>query len=117
MPLSAGRRLSPTADREVPAMLRRGFFRLCGLYELNENGHRNRMVVFCIVSGVIVAVGLFWLKVAIPAWRDFDQSRRPHVPLYRPYDDDLNDLLEHRSLSRRGKLAPADTPIKVREFA
>jgi hypothetical protein len=40
------------------------------------------MVVFCIVNGVIVAwaVGLFWLKIAVPAWHDFDQARKPHLP-------------------------------------
>jgi hypothetical protein len=76
------------------------------------------MVVFCVVSGVIVAwaAGLFWLKIAIPAWRDFDYASRPHVPLFRPLDD-LNDLLEQRSLSRRDKMVSADTPIKVREVA
>jgi len=76
------------------------------------------MVVFCIVSGVIVAsaAGLFWFKVAIPAWRDFDHARRPHLPLFRPLDD-LNDLLEQRNFARHGKLVSADTPIKVREVA
>ena len=99
-------------------MLRWGFFRLCSLYELNENGHHNRMVVFGIVSGVIVALaaGLFWFKIAIPAWHDFDQARRPHLPPFRPLDD-LNNVLEKRNLARRGKMPPADTPIKVREFA
>jgi hypothetical protein len=53
------------------------------LYELNENGYRDRMVVFCsIVSGGIVAwaAGLFWLKIAVPAWHDFNQARKPHLP-------------------------------------
>jgi hypothetical protein len=75
-------------------------------------------MVVSIVSGVIVALaGLFWFKVAIPAWHDYDQARRPHVPLYRPLDDDLSDLLEQRNLARRGTSARADKPIKVREFA
>jgi hypothetical protein len=76
------------------------------------------MVVFCVVSGVIVAcaAGLFWLRIAVPAWQDFDYASRPHLPLFRPLDD-LNDLLEQRSLSRSGKMVPADTPIKVREVA
>jgi hypothetical protein len=76
------------------------------------------MVVFSIVSGVIVAgaAGLFWFKIAIPAWRDFDQARRPHLPPSRPLDD-LNNLIEKRSLARRGTMVQADTPIKVREFA
>jgi hypothetical protein len=88
------------------------------LYALNENGHYYRMVVFCLVSGVIVALaaGLFWFKVAIPAWRDFDQARRPHLPPFRPLDDH-NDVLEKRNLARRGTMVRADTPIKVREFA
>jgi hypothetical protein len=89
------------------------------LYELNQNGHCDRMVVFCsIASGVIVAwvAGLFWFKVAIPAWRDFDQARGPHLPPSRPLCD-LNDLLEKRGLARRGTMVPADPPINVREVA
>jgi hypothetical protein len=89
------------------------------LYELNENGYNDRMVVFySIVSGVIVAwaAGLFWLKIAIPAWQDFDQARRPHLPPFRPLDD-LNDLLEKRNLARRGTMVPADTRVNVREVA
>lgn len=54
------------------------------VYELNENGYCDWMVVFWsgIVSGVIVgwAAGLFWLKIAGPAWRDFDHARKPHLP-------------------------------------
>jgi hypothetical protein len=42
------------------------------------------MVVFCsgIVSGILVAwvAGLFWLKIAGPAWHDFNQARKPHLP-------------------------------------
>jgi hypothetical protein len=75
------------------------------------------MVVFCIVSGVIVAgaAGLFWLKIALPAWRDFDQTREPHLPPHWPLcDGDLNDLLEKRSPARRSGIAPAD---RVREVA
>ena len=76
------------------------------------------MVVFSIVSGVIVAgaAGLFWFKIAIPAWRDFDHARRPHLPPSRPLDD-LDNLIEKRSLARRGTMVQADTPFKVREFA
>jgi hypothetical protein len=54
------------------------------LYEINENGYGTRMVVFCsgIVSGILVAwvAGLFWLKIAGPAWHDFNQARKPHLP-------------------------------------
>ncbi|HLN37480.1 MAG TPA: hypothetical protein VK337_06830 [Xanthobacteraceae bacterium] len=75
------------------------------------------MVVFCIVSGVIVAAaGLFWLKIAVPAWRDFEQTRKPHLPPFRPLDD-LNDVLEKRTPARRGTPVPANMPINVREFA
>jgi hypothetical protein len=76
------------------------------------------MVVY-IVSGVIVAcaAGLFWLKIAVPAWQDYDQARRPHWPTPRPPDDDLNDLLEKRIAARRAGMFPADTPINVREVA
>jgi hypothetical protein len=49
------------------------------LYELNKNWYFGRMVMFC--SGVIVAAaGFFWLKIARPAWHDFDQARKPHLP-------------------------------------
>jgi hypothetical protein len=54
------------------------------LYELAGNGYRARMVVFCsgIVGGILVAgvAGLFWLKIAGPAWHDFNQARKPHLP-------------------------------------
>ena len=75
------------------------------------------MVVY-IVSGVIVAcaAGLFWFKVTIPAWHDYDQARRPHLPPFRPLDD-LNDLLERRSVARRGTKVRADKSINVREVA
>jgi hypothetical protein len=98
-------------------MLRRGFFHLCSLYEVNENGHYNRMVVFCIVSGVIVAAGLFWLKIAVPAWHDFEYASRPHLPAPPRPLDDLNNLLVKRNLARGGGIILADTPIKVREIA
>jgi hypothetical protein len=75
------------------------------------------MVVY-IVSGVIVVLaGLFWFKVAVPAWHDFVQASTPHVAVPRPPDDDLNDLLEKRIAARRSGMVPADTPIKVREDA
>jgi hypothetical protein len=52
------------------------------VYELNENGYADPMVVFCSGIGVVVAwaAGLFWLKIARPAWHDFDQARKPHLP-------------------------------------
>ena len=86
------------------------------LYGRNECGYTDWMVVY-IVSGVIVVLaGLFWLKVAMPAWHDFVQASTPHVPVPHPFDD-LNDLLERRVAARRSGMVPADTPIKVREVA
>ena len=75
------------------------------------------MVVY-IVSGVIVAcaAGLFWLKIVVPAWQDFEYASRPYVPVARP-PDDLNDLLEKRIAARSNGMVPVDTLIKVREVA
>jgi len=70
--------------------------------------------VFCIVSGVIVAAGLFWLKIAVPAWHDFEYASRPHLPAPPRPLDDLNNLLVKRNLARGGGIILADTPIKVR---